>query len=200
MKEEKLGKYLNELADATAEPVRAGLAENIKHRIPHGIRPHRKGMNTVNIIIDLRIGKFAAAAVIILTMVLCANFLGGTDAGGESIFKDGKLLVEYIFGAGGRSELLAGLSKYEYLVRQGRDVVYYGDSISEGLSKYEHLVRQGRDVVYYGDSIDPADSNAVLMHWKLSEGKYGVIFSDLRSKTISAEELVKLQAQMLQKK
>ena len=90
MKEEKLGKYLNELADATVEPVREGLAEDIKHRIPHGIRPHRKGMDTINIIIDLRIGKLAAVAVIVLTMVLCANFFGGTDAGCNNMFKDGK--------------------------------------------------------------------------------------------------------------
>jgi len=54
--------------------------------------------------------------------------------------------------------------------------------------------------VYYGDVIDPADGNAVLMQWKLSDGSYRVIFADLREETISAEELIKLQAQMLQKK
>jgi hypothetical protein len=178
VKEEKLEKYLNELANATAEPVHCGLAEDIKRRIPSGIRPYKRGRDTINIIIDLRIGKLAAAAVIILTMVLCANFLGGRDAAGDSIFKDSKMLVKYIFGGGisNKDELLAGLSKYEL------------------------LVKQGREVVYYGDSIELADNNAVLMHWKLSGGKYGVIFGNSRTKTVTAEQLIKLQAQMLQKK
>lgn len=178
MNEKRLESDLERLADATREGVREGLGEDIKRSIALGSRPHKKGMDTVNIIIDLRISKLAAAAVIILTTVLCANFLGGRDAGGNSIFKDSKMLVRYIFGGegAGREELLAGLPKYE------------------------HLVKQGKDVVYYGDSIDAADSNAVLMHWKLADGEYVVIFGDLRSKTISSEALIKLQAEMLLKK
>ena len=54
--------------------------------------------------------------------------------------------------------------------------------------------------MFYGDSIDTEDSNAVLMQWKLSDGEYGVMFGDLRTKTVGAEELIKLQARMLQKK
>jgi hypothetical protein len=54
--------------------------------------------------------------------------------------------------------------------------------------------------VYYGDSVDPQDSDAVLIQWKLSDGEYRVIFGDLREKTVSAEELIRLQAKMLRKK
>lgn len=179
MKEEKLEKLLNELADKTAEPVRPGLAEDIKHRIPHRLMPRRGGMDTVNIIIDLRISKLTAAAVIIITMVLCANFLGGQDSTGNGIYQDGKMLLKYFLQgeAAGRGEVLADMSEL-----------------------YEYLVHQGKDVVFYGDSIDLEDSNAVLMQWKLSDGRYRVTFSDLRAKTVSAEELIKLQAQMLQGK
>jgi len=61
------------------------------------------------------------------------------------------------------------------------------------------LLHKGKDVVYYGDSIDPDNSDALLLRWKLSEGKYKVIFGDLSAKTVTAEELIELQAQMLRK-
>ena len=38
------------------------------------------------------------------------------------------------------------------------------------------------------------------MHWKLSEGMYRVIFADFRMETVTGEQLVDLQAKMLQKK
>ena len=178
MKQEKLGKLLNELADATAEPVSPTLAEDIKQHIPHRLVPHKIGMDTINIIIDLRINKLTAAAVIIIAMFLSANFLGGRSSTSD-IYQGGKLLIKYCVGreTTDKSQLLAGMPKL-----------------------YENLVRQGKDAVYYGNTIDLKDSNAVLMQWKLSDGKYRVILSDLREKTVSAEELIKLQTQMLQKK
>jgi hypothetical protein len=175
MKEEKLENLLNELAERTTEPVRPGLAEDIKHQIPHRIPAHRGGMNTINIIIDLRVSKLAAAAAIIIVMILLANFLSGRGSPGGNIFQESKLFVKY----------LLGMSK------NNRATVR---------SRYENLVQKGKDVVYYGDIIDPEDSNAVLMQWKVSDGKYKVLFGDLRVREISAEELIKLQAQMLQKK
>jgi hypothetical protein len=178
MNEEKLGKLLNELADATAEPVHPYLAEEIKHQIPQQLSPHRGGLDTVNIIIDLRIGKLAAAAAIIVTMILFANFFGGRNQGSDGIYQSGKLLVEYCLGGIGadRTNVLTAKSRYEY------------------------LAQTGKDVVYYGDSVDPQDSDAVLIQWKLSDGEYKVIFGDLREETVSAEELIRLQARMLQKK
>jgi hypothetical protein len=177
MREEKLGKLLNELADV-AEPVRPHLAEDIKHQIPQQLSPHRGGMDTVNIIIDLRISKLAAAAAIIVTMILFANFFGGQSPADGGIYQNGKLLIKYCLGDIGtnRSNVLTAKSRYEY------------------------LAQRVKDVVYYGDSVDPQDSNAVLIQWKLSDGQYKVIFGDLREKTVSAEELIRLQARMLQKK
>jgi hypothetical protein len=178
MKEEKLKKLLNELTDATAEPVSPGLAEDIKRYIPHKLTHHRIGMDTVNIIIDLRINKLTAAAAIIITMVLCANFFGRLNSTDGGIFQGSKQLIKYYLG-GDRSDLLVNMSK-----------------------SYEHLVLQGRDVEFYTGSIDSEDSNAVLMQWKLPDGsgRYSVIFSDSRVKTVSSEELIKLQARMLQKR
>ena len=179
MEEEKLKKLLNGLAEKSTEPVRPSLADDIKSQIPHRLIPHRsRGMNTINIIIDLRVSKLTAAAVIIITMILCVNFLGSRDSTGGGILQDGKLLAKYF---------LTGRSAE-------------GNTVLVSRSKYDYLVRQGREVVFYGDSIDPEDSNAMLLQWKLSDGEYGVMFGDLRTKTVGAEELIKLQARMLQKK
>jgi hypothetical protein len=179
MNEEKLEKLLNELADATAGPIPSHLAEDIKHQIPQQLSAHKGGLDTVNIIIDLRISKLAAAAAIIVTMILFANFFGGRSQGSDGIYQNGKLLLKYCFGGIGtdRSNVLATAK-----------------------SRYEYLSQTGKDVVYYGDSVDPQDSNAVLIQWKLSDGEYRVIFGDLRERTVSAEELIRLQAQMLQKR
>ena len=179
MREEKLEKLLNELAQRTAEPVRPGLSEDIKHHIPHRLRPYKSGMDTISIVIDLRISKLTAAAVIIATMVLCAQFLGGRDSTDGSIIQDSKLLAKYWLSGkeADRNDVLVDRSKF-----------------------YEYLVHQGRDIAYYGNSIDPEDSNAVLMQWKLPDGRYKVIFGDLREKEVSAEELIELQTRMLQKK
>ena len=178
MREEKLEKLLNELADATAGPVHLHLAEDIKHRIPQQLSPHRGGMDTVNIIIDLRISKLAAAAAIIVTMILFANFFGGQSPADGGIYQNGKLLLKYCLG----------------------DIGTDRSNVSTAKSRYEELAQRVKDVVYYGDSVDPQDSNAVLIQWKLSDGQYKVIFGDLREKTVSAEELIRLQARMLQKK
>ncbi|MHC4159043.1 MAG: hypothetical protein ACYSSO_08180 [Planctomycetota bacterium] len=178
MKEEKVGKLLNELARATAEPVRPGFAEDIKNQIPPRLTPHRTGLDTVSIIIDLRINKLTAAAAIIITLILCASLLDGRDPAGSGIYQDSKMLVKHLLSGKGLGRSETSLAK----------------------SRYEYLLEKGKEAAYYGDNVYPADSNAVLMQWRLSDGKYRVIFGDLRERTVTAEELVKLQARMLEKK
>jgi hypothetical protein len=178
MEEEKLGKLLSELAERTAERVRPGLAEEIKEHIPVKLSPHRKGVDTINIMIDLRVSKLAAAAVIVVAMLLLASFFGGRNSHGSSLYQDWKLLAMHILRGedAGKSEMLAGVAKL-----------------------HEYLVQQGKEVVFYGDNVDIRDDNAVLMHWKVSDSRYTVIFSDLREMEVSAEELIELQARMLHK-
>ena len=170
---------LNELADVTAEPVRPGLAEDIKRHIPHRLVSHRPGMDTVNVIIDLRVSKLAAAAAIIITTILFVGFLGGRNPQSDSLYQDSKLLVKYCLTGEGIA----------------------GSSLSAGIERlYEYLTYDGKDAVYYGGNMDLADTDAVVMHWKLSDGNYKVILANSQIKTVSAEELIKIQAQMLQKK
>ena len=91
MKEERVEKLLQQLADKTAEPVRPGLSEDIKHHIPHRLIRHRGGMDSINIVIDLRVNKLAAAAAIIITLILCLNFLGDRNLAESGIYADGKI-------------------------------------------------------------------------------------------------------------
>ena len=174
-REEELKELLNKLPDVTTEPIPDGLGEDIKRQIPHKLSTHRVGIDTINIIIDFRINKLAAAAAIIITIVFCATFLGGRDSTGGSVLQDSMLLIKY-WGAAN------------------------GINISAGRSKYEHLLNRGEDVVWYGDRLDPKDRGAVLMQRKLPDSKYEVMFADGREKQVTAEELIPLLTRMLQKK
>jgi len=177
MKKENLGNLLNELAEKTTEPVRPELAEDIKETIPQQLTAHKAGMDTISIIIDLRINKLAAAAVIILTLILCANIFNVRDSSADSIYQEGRLLIRHCFGGKSRTK---------------------ADEFPAILSYYEDLLKQGKAVVYYGNRIKAVDNNAVLMYWKLSDNEYKVILGDLSTSTVNADELVELQSRMLQ--
>jgi hypothetical protein len=175
----ELAELLEVLAKKTVEAAPTELAENIKRQIPPKFGTHRGGLGTVNIIIDLRINKLAAAAAIIITLVLFANFMRGKDTSADGLFEDSKLLIKYCLGGanGGRKEVLSGFSNF-----------------------YQYLVHEGREAAYYGDVIDPDDKDAIVIHWKLSDSEYKVIFADLSSKTVNSDELIELQSRMLLRK
>jgi hypothetical protein len=61
---------------------------------------------------------------------------------------------------------------------------------------YAKLVRDGNDVTYCG-TVTTEFPHAVLMHWKVSEDKYRVIFADLTAETVIAGRLAELQAMPL---
>jgi hypothetical protein len=178
MQEKQLQRVLNELSQATEESVRPSLAEDIKQHIPPILNPHRRGIDTINIIIDLRINKLTAAAIIIATMILLANLFGWRDLYGSSIYQDGKILVAYLLkGQAEKNKLLTVKSRYEHLLEKGEQAIYYGDKVNLNNS-----------------------SSAVLLQWKLPDGNYAIITSDLQEKTVSPEELIELLSKMLQEK
>jgi hypothetical protein len=172
--EQELKELLNKLSDATTEPVPPALGGDIKRQIPHRLSHHRLGMDTINIIIHLRINKLAAAAAIIITIIFCATFLGGRNSTG-GVLQDGMLFIKYWATA---------------------DTA----NISAVKSRYDRLLGRGEDVVWYGDRITTKDSSTVLMHRKLPDGKYEIMFADGREKQVTAEELIPLLSRMLQKK
>ena len=175
MKEEQINELLNELGRRATEPVRPGLGEEIKQRIPHRLSRHKIGWDTVNIIIDLRLSKSVAAAAIIITMILLLNLFGGRDLTSGGIFKDSMLLINYWRGIG-------------------------EDNVSIARSKYEHFLDRNENVIWYGDTINVKDANSVLMQRKLPDDKYELTFVDGHEKQVNSEQLVKLLTRMLEKR
>lgn len=175
MEKRELEELLKGLPERLIERARPGLAQEIKSRIPDRLSLHR--MDTVRIIVDLRISRLAAAAAILLAVFLIGTFFGGRDAYGLHMYQDGKLLLKYAIGGekASRAEALAGLEKFR-----------------------DELASQGREVVFYGDRANLKDQYAVLMYWPLPDGKYGVILADLSARTVTPKTLIRLQARMLQ--
>ena len=173
---EQIEKLLRAFPKRGLEPVRPGLMQEIKNRIPHRLIAHR--MDSINIMVDLRISRIAAAAAIILALILAGGLFGGREALNSQMYQDGKVFLKYTFA--------------------GEDA-YRGDVLSELLSLRDGLLSEGREVVYYGSRAQLNDPHVVLMHWKLDEDRYGVIFGDLSARTVSGRTLIRLQAYMLKK-
>jgi hypothetical protein len=58
---------------------------------------------------------------------------------------------------------------------------------------YDKLVREKKDVVYYGDKVTPKDKDKILIRWKIKKDKYHVIFGNLRVEDVSSDMLAKLE-------
>ena len=175
MEEEQIKEMLNELGRRATEPVRPGLCEEIKQRIPHRLSRHKIGWDTVNIIIDLRLSKSVAAAVIIITMILLLNLFGGRDSTSGGLIKDSVLLIKYWGGSG-------------------------EDQVSITRKRYEHLLERGENVLWYGDSVDVKDANSVLMQYELPDGKYELTFADGQEKQVDTEQCLNVVSRMLEKR
>ncbi len=177
MREEKLEELLSELGKATEESPPAGLRDQVRGRIPARLPRHIIGWDAISIVIDTRLSKLAVAAAITVATVLFATFFGPGDLANGAIYEDGKLVISYCLGGqgAGRARVLDRLSDL-----------------------YEDMLSQGKDVCYYGDSVDASDKNAVLMCWKLSDGKYMVVLNDFTARAASPDALIRLQSLMLQ--
>jgi hypothetical protein len=171
MKEEKLQELLNELGQHTTEEVGTELGEKIKRQIPVRLPRHKINWDTLSIIIDLRMSKSIAAAVIILSAILMLNWLGGRDPVGRDIFQDGILFLQYW--------------------REG------AFDVASSRLRYEYLLRQGEDVIWYGESVNKKDPNVVLFQHRLPDGGYEVIFVNGREKKVTSEELIQLLTRMI---
>ncbi len=52
---------------------------------------------------------------------------------------------------------------------------------------YRRLANEQRDPEYFGASVKPGDAKAVLLKWRLDDGRYRVIYGDLRADTIDTK-------------
>jgi hypothetical protein len=174
---QRIEDLLRTLARQGIERARPGLAREIKDRIPNRLIPHR--MDTINIIVDLRISRAVAAAAIIVALLVIGSFFGGRDAVGRQMYQDSKLLLQYTLGGerACRAQILGSLEQFR-----------------------DDMAAQGREVVYYGNQVDFSDHYAIVMHWKLSEDRYGVVLGDLSARTVTTNTLIRLQSHMLQER
>ena len=66
---------------------------------------------------------------------------------------------------------------------------YVQREVFAGLQEVLSILARNRDAAYYGKTIGPKDKDKVLLRWKLDDGRYEVIFGDLRAETVAAEKL-----------
>jgi len=63
-----------------------------------------------------------------------------------------------------------------------------------GFNWLDWFFLQGADAAaYYGNSVGPNDKHKVLVRWKLEDGRYEVIYGDLRAETVTAQRLRTLE-------
>ncbi len=67
-------------------------------------------------------------------------------------------------------------------------------TLKYGAQYFGTLQTEGKDAVYDGQTVTAADANKVLLRWKLDDGRYRVIFGDLRIEDVSPGRLAELEA------
>lgn len=68
-------------------------------------------------------------------------------------------------------------------------------TLKYGAQYYGTLKSDGKDPVYNGPAVTSADADKVLLRWKLDNNQYRVIFGDLRTADVSADQLAELEAE-----
>jgi outer membrane lipoprotein-sorting protein len=68
-------------------------------------------------------------------------------------------------------------------------------TLKYGAQYFGTLESEGKEPVYNGDTVTAADAGKVLLRWKLDDGRYRVIFGDLRIEDVSAGRLAELEAE-----
>ena len=66
-------------------------------------------------------------------------------------------------------------------------------SVAEGVTLLANITDFNSDHAYHGKTVGPNDKDKVLLCWKLDDGRYQVIFGDLRAETVTAEQLRALE-------
>jgi hypothetical protein len=53
---------------------------------------------------------------------------------------------------------------------------------------YKKLANEQRDPEYFGTTVKPGDPKGVLLKWRVDNGRYRVIYGDLRADTVDAAD------------
>ena len=68
-------------------------------------------------------------------------------------------------------------------------------NLKYGAQHFGKLEAEGKEAAYYGETVTAADADKVLLRWKLDDGRYRVIFGDLRIEDVNADRLAELEAE-----
>ncbi len=74
-----------------------------------------------------------------------------------------------------------------------RDEYVQIQTVSQGFSRLHQLYQSNPDIKYYGKSVGPKDGKKVLVRWRLEDGRYQVIYGDLRHEIVTVEQLRRLE-------
>ena len=81
-------------------------------------------------------------------------------------------------------------------IEQMRDKTYQKVfAAGQGFAVFNRVMMYNPDVAYYGKTVGPGDKDKVLLHWKLGDSRYAVIYGDLRNETVTPERLHELEKQ-----
>ena len=78
-------------------------------------------------------------------------------------------------------------------MQQNKETYHRVSEAHQGFAWFNRVLRANPDVAYYGKTVGPQDTDKVLLRWKLDDGKYQVLFGDLRNETATAERLRALE-------
>ena len=86
-----------------------------------------------------------------------------------------------------------------YRAKSGDPTFQIDDSqvstLKYGAQYFGTLQTEGKDPVYNGQTVTAANADKILLRWKLDDGKYRVIFGDLRIEDVSEGRLAELKAE-----
>jgi hypothetical protein len=60
---------------------------------------------------------------------------------------------------------------------------------------YADLGKEGKVPAWHGDDVTSRDFDRVLLRWRLEDGRYRLIYGDLRTENVSSERLEELEKQ-----
>ena len=72
--------------------------------------------------------------------------------------------------------------KYEMILKAGL-----------GFAWINTILRDNSDAAYFGLTVGPKDNDEVLLRWKLDDGRFHVMYGDLRAETVTADRLKTLE-------
>jgi hypothetical protein len=156
---------------------------------------------------DIEIESSALEPVIPDDFELLAQTTWESGNEGEVIIEVLQLFLEFADGKYPSSlntmtvaNAIAPALKKKFPQKPGKEVLERLIKVDMVGRMYMILEKDGKDPAYYGDKVTADHPDAVLFRWKIDDNTYRVVFGDLRTEEISAEELMELELAPLSSK